>query len=83
MKRQTDPAITELMKRPLSERARGFLRHVKSVGGRLDLSALGLAYHIVAEECRSCGYLHITADGETAKLTGLGQAYLDRLMRSH
>ncbi len=83
MKRLTDPAITELMKRSLSDRARGFLRHVKLEGGKVDLSALGLAYHIVAEECRNCGYLHITADGETAKLTGLGQAYLDRLMRSH
>lgn len=83
MTRQTDPAITELMNRPLSDRARGFLRHVKFEGGKVDLSILGLAVHIVAEECRRCGYVHITADGETAKLTGLGQAYLDRLMRAH
>lgn len=83
MKRQTDPAITELMKRPLSERARGFLRHVKFEGGKIDLSVCGIAFHILAEECRRCGYVHITADGDTAKLTGLGQAYLDRLMRAH
>lgn len=79
----TDTAIAELMKRPLSERAQGFLRYVRIEGGKVDLAPLGLAFHIVAEECRGCGYLHITADGETAKLTGLGQAYLDRLMRAH
>lgn len=79
----TDPAINELMKRPLSDRARGFLRHVQFEGGKVDLSARDLTLNIVAEECRRCGYLHITAQGETAKLTGLGQAYLDRLMRAH
>lgn len=81
MKRLTDPAINELMKRPLSDSARGFLREVKFQRGKLELYTP--VRRRLAEECRHCGYVHITADGETAKLTGLGQAYLDRLMRAH
>ncbi len=81
MKRLTDPAIAELMNRPLSDSARGFLREVKFQGGKLSLYTP--VRRRLAEECRGCGYVHITADGETAKLTGLGQAYLDRLMRAH
>lgn len=75
MKRLTDPAITELMKRPLSDSARGFLREVKFQRGKLELYTP--VRRRLAEECRRCG------DGETAKMTGLGQAYLDRLMREH
>ncbi|MBB5576363.1 MULTISPECIES: hypothetical protein [Rhizobium] len=82
MKHQTDPAIDELMARPLSERARGFLREVQFAGGRVDIS-VGLGRRQLARECHRCGYLHICEDERAAKLTGLGQAYLDRLMRAN
>jgi hypothetical protein len=79
---QSDHAIDELMSRPLSERARGFLREVHLSGGRVEI-ATGLGRRQLALECRRCGYLQICEDGRTAKLTGLGQAYLERLMRAN
>ncbi|AGB71836.1 MULTISPECIES: hypothetical protein [Rhizobium] len=82
MKPQTDSAIDELMSRPLSERARGFLREVQHSGGRADVAHDSIRQRL-AQECRRCGYLHICADERTVKLTGLGQAYLDRLMRAN
>lgn len=81
MRPQTDHTIDELMSRPLSERARGFLREVQFSGGRVEI-ATGLDSCQLAQECRRCGYLHICEDERTAKLTGLGRAYLDRLMRA-
>jgi hypothetical protein len=74
--------LGELFNRPLSDRARGFLREVGLAGGRLDLS-VGLGRLVPAEECLLSGYLHISEDWSAAKLTGLGQAYLDRLMRAN
>ncbi|NTI86013.1 hypothetical protein G6L87_02925 [Agrobacterium rhizogenes] len=79
---QTDHAIDELMSRPLSERARGFLREVQFAGGRVEI-ATGLGRRQLALECRRCGYVHISQDERTARLTGLGQAYLNRLMRAN
>ncbi len=82
MKPQADPAIDQLMSRPLSERARGFLREVQHSGGRADVAHDAIRQRL-ARECRHCGYLHVCADERTVKLTGLGQAYLDRLMRAN
>ncbi|MGY5801875.1 hypothetical protein ACXHMN_11110 [Rhizobium sp. LEGMi12c] len=82
MKPLTDPVIDELMSRPLSERARGFLREVRHSGGRADV-AYDTIRQRLARECRRCGYLHVCEDERTVKLTGLGQAYLDRLMRAN
>jgi hypothetical protein len=82
MKRQASLSIDELTSRPLSERARGFLREVQLAGGRVDI-ATGLGRRQLALECRRCGYVHIPQDERTAKLTGLGQAYLNRLMRAN
>jgi len=82
MKPQTNPTIDELMSRPLSERARGFLREVQFAGGQVEI-ATGLGRRQLAQECRRSGYVHIREDECIAKLTGLGQAYLDRLMRAN
>lgn len=65
---------------PLSSAARAFLRSVRVAGGRI---ALYQDRMVRAQECRRAGYLHIRADGKVSYLTGLGQAYLDRLMRAH
>ncbi|TWD54523.1 hypothetical protein FB480_103435 [Agrobacterium vitis] len=69
-----------LFERPLSDAARAYLRKVKHHGGRLvftDAEPQGLAV-----ECRRAGYVHISDSGMIL-LTGLGQAYLDRLMRAN
>ncbi|MFJ6324064.1 MULTISPECIES: hypothetical protein [unclassified Rhizobium] len=82
MKPQADHTIDELMSRPLSERARGFLREVQLSGGRVDVAHDPVRQRL-AQECRRCGYLHVREDERTVKLTGLGQTYLDRLMRAN
>jgi hypothetical protein len=76
----TDATSTKLFERPVSDAARAYLRKVKIHGGRLvltDAEPQGLT-----TECRRAGYLHISDTGMIL-LTGLGQAYLDRLMRAH
>ncbi len=65
---------------PISDAARAVLRSARVEGGRLDINPL--REHLVAE-CRKAGYLHISEGARVARLTGLGQAYLDRLMRAH
>ncbi|MUZ64140.1 hypothetical protein GOZ93_18890 [Agrobacterium vitis] len=76
-----DATLTPLFERPLSARARAFLRKLKIHGGQLtvpDGPELKLA-----NDCRACGYVLIREDQKTVLLTGLGQAYLDRLMRAN
>ena len=65
---------------PISDAARALLRSARVGGGRIDLNPLRA--HLVAE-CKKAGYLHVSEDGKIGRLTGLGQAYLDRLMRAH
>lgn len=65
---------------PISDAARALLRSARVGGGRLDVDHLRA--HLV-KECRQAGYLHVPENGGKAMLTGLGQAYLDRLMRAH
>lgn len=77
----TDTDLNQLFRRPLSDAERGFLRRVKTCGGAVDIS--GLDARGLAMECRRAGYLHIQHDHHTAKLTGLGQAYLDRIIGVH
>jgi hypothetical protein len=76
----TDATATELFERPLSDAARGFLRKLKMHGGRLVMT--DAEPQVLASECRRAGYLHIS-DAGMILLTGLGQAYLDRLMRAN
>lgn len=66
---------------PLSDRDRAFLRTLRIAGGRLQL--VTLVHRQSAAACREGGYVRISADGKTVRLTGTGQAYLDRLMRAH
>ena len=66
---------------PLSDLDRAFLRAVRIAGGCLSL--VTLAHRQSAAACREGGYVRISADGKTVRLTGTGQAYLDRLMRAH
>lgn len=66
----------------LSEAARGFLRTVRIGGKQIDLTSARPHIVELAKECQGCGYLHIADDG-FGKLTGAGQAYLDRLMRAN
>lgn len=65
---------------PLDDASRGYLRSVRINGGKMPIT---IGDKAKAQKCRIAGYLHITLDETTAKLTGHGQAYLDRLMRAH
>lgn len=65
---------------PISDAARALLRSARVAGGRLDVDHLRA--HLVTE-CRKAGYLHVPENGGVGRLTGLGQAYLDLLMRAH
>lgn len=64
----------------ISDAARAVLRSARVGGGRIEITHLRA--HLVSE-CRQAGYLHVGEDGKIGRLTGLGQAYLDRLMRAH
>ncbi len=73
------PIVAEAIKL-ISDPARDFLRSVRIGGGRVTIAAGAEGR---ALECRQAGYLHISEDSMIGRLTGLGQAYLDRLMRAH
>lgn len=66
---------------PISDRARAFLREVKFAGGSIYIKDAGACQNAIA--CRAAGYVQITTDYKTAKITGHGQAHLDLLMRAH
>lgn len=74
----TDSSATPFQ--PLDDASRGYLRSVRINGGKMPIT---IGDKAKAQKCRIAGYLHITLDETTAKLTGHGQAYLDRLMRAH
>lgn len=76
---QTPIAVTISV--PLPEKHRAFLRMLRGVGGRLQL--VTLVHKESAAICRDAGYVRILDDGKTVRITGHGQAYLDRLMRAH
>ncbi|MBB4146044.1 hypothetical protein [Rhizobium rhizoryzae] len=66
---------------PLCERDRAFLRSIRVAGGRLQL--VRSIDRESAKACHAAGYARISLDGNIVRLTGHGQAYLDRLMRAH
>ncbi|MUZ56523.1 hypothetical protein [Agrobacterium vitis] len=76
-----DATLTPLFERPLSARARAFLRKLKIHGSQLIVP--DGPDRLLANDCRACGYVLIREDHKTVLLTGLGQAYLDRLMRAN
>nr|WP_234893684.1 hypothetical protein [Agrobacterium vitis] len=65
----------------MSARARAFLRKLKIHGGQLVVP--DGPERQLASDCRACGYVLIREDQKSVLLTGLGQAYLDRLMRAN
>ncbi|MBN9033717.1 MAG: hypothetical protein BGO05_26205 [Rhizobiales bacterium 63-7] len=69
-----------LLAKPLPDGARGFLSLVRAQGGRVQLLPESKLL-VLAKACSKAGYAHLREDGRTVLLTGLGQAYLDRIAR--
>lgn len=69
-----------LLAKPLPDGARGFLSRLRAHGGRLRVFSDSQA-ETMAKACSKAGYAHLREDGRTVLLTGLGQAYLDRIAR--
>ncbi|NTA10834.1 hypothetical protein [Agrobacterium tumefaciens] len=73
---------TALTLTPISDAARAMLREVRAAGGSLTIHASFKARRL-ALELKRAGYVQIGISGYDLRLTGMGQAYLDRLMRAH
>lgn len=69
-----------LLAQPLPDGARGFLSLVRAQGGRVQVLPESQPL-VLAKACCQAGYVHMRDDGRTVLLTGLGQAYLDRIAR--
>ena len=67
---------------PISDAARAMLRDVRAAGGKHTIRASFQA-RALATELKKAGYVQIDQSGYDLRLTGMGQAYLDRLMRAH
>lgn len=67
---------------PISDAARSMLRDVRTAGGKYTIRASFQA-RALAAELKKAGYVQIDHSGYDLRLTGMGQAYLDRLMRAH
>lgn len=67
---------------PVAEASRALLREVRFAGGKMTIVATHDAL-AKATELRKAGYVHVVGKGYDLRLTGLGQAYLDALMRAH
>ncbi len=68
--------------KPISDAARALLRDVRAAGNKFTIRASFQARALSAE-LKKAGYVHIDQSGYELRLTGMGQAYLDRLMRAH
>lgn len=68
--------------KPISDAARAMLRDVRAAGNRYTIRASFQA-RALAAELKKAGYVQIDQSGDDLRLTGMGQAYLDRLMRAH
>lgn len=68
--------------KPISDAARAMLRDVRAAGNKYTIRASFQA-RALAAELKKAGYVQIDQGGYDLRLTGMGQAYLDRLMRSH
>lgn len=67
---------------PISDAARAMLREVRAAGNKYTIRASFQA-RALATELKKAGYVQIDQSGYELRLTGMGQAYLDRLMRAH
>lgn len=68
--------------KPISDAARAMLRDVRAAGNKYTIRASFQARSLAAE-LKKAGYVQIDQSGYELRLTGMGQAYLDRLMRAH
>ena len=68
--------------KPISDAARAMLRDVRAAGNKYTIRASFQA-RALAAELKKAGYVQIDQSGYDLRLTGTGQAYLDRLMRAH
>ncbi|WCK12365.1 hypothetical protein G6L41_008785 [Agrobacterium tumefaciens] len=68
--------------KPISDAARAMLRDVRAAGNKYTIRASFQA-RALAAELKKAGYVQIDQSGYDLRLTGMGQAYLDRLMRAH
>ncbi len=68
--------------KPISDAARAMLRDVRAAGNKYTIRASFQA-RALATELKKAGYVQIDQSGSELRLTGMGQAYLDRLMRAH
>ena len=68
--------------KPISDAARALLRDVRAAGNKFTIRASFQA-RALAAELKKAGYVQVDQSGYELRLTGMGQAYLDRLMRAH
>jgi hypothetical protein len=66
----------------ISSAATALLRRVRVAGGTLDTRG-NLLFRDSVQELKKAGFVQIKEDYYTIRLTGHGQAHLDRLMRAH
>lgn len=76
------PSESALTLMPISDAARAMLRDVRAAGNKYTIRASFQA-RALAAELKKAGYVQIDQSGYDLRLTGTGQAYLDRLMRAH
>jgi len=68
--------------KPISDAARAMMRDVRAAGGKCTIRE-SFQDSALAVELKKAGYVQIDQSGYDLRLTGMGQAYLDRLMRAH
>lgn len=76
------PSESALTLKPISDAARAMPRDVRAAGNKFTIRASFQA-RALAAELKKAGYVQIDQSGYELRLTGMGQAYLDRLMRAH
>jgi hypothetical protein len=73
-------AAVSLFEHPLSDRDRGFLRHVARADDWCEIRHGELPS---AVQCMRAGYIRLSNDKRQAMLTNSGQAYLRKWMGVH
>lgn len=68
--------------KPISDASRALLRDVRAAGGKMTIQAT-FSERDKALELKQAGYVTIGGKGYELRLTGQGQAYLDKIMRAH
>lgn len=83
--RQSSPHLIQpIIDKPIADRDRAFLRMLRNTaGGRMQL--VRLYDRERAEACEAAGYCSITTEArcKIVRITGRGQAYLNKIMGAH